>query len=268
MLKLPTGSAGSRLDIQKLQFDLFDDRYEVIERVSTKSRNIRIEIRSPREVVLVIPRHAPKYAAREFLKSREGWIQQKIAEMRQRHADAPLDPQRLNWDNRDRIPLRGVELPLRIVSTSMRNTSVRVDGEAINVFSPSAQLGDRAKLQRVLVQELQRQARQDAQRYMNEESARLGIRVGEPRIADQKTLWGSCAADGGISLSWRLVMAPPAVFRYVVIHELCHIRHHDHSDAFWALVTQQMPDFDAHRSWLREQGARLHLYLPSSRSAN
>ena len=267
MLKLPTGSKSRRVDIQKLQFDLFDDRYEVIERVSAKSRNIRIEIRSPREVVLVIPRHAPKYAAREFLKSREAWIQQKIAEMRQRHADVPLDPQRLNWDNRDRIPLRGVDLPIRVVSTSMRNISVRIDSEAITVFAPSAQLGDRAKLQRVLMQELQRQARQDAQRMMNEEAARLGIRVGEPRIADQKTLWGSCAADGGISLSWRLVMAPAAVFRYVVVHELCHIKHHDHSDAFWNLVAQQMPDFDAHRGWLRDQGARLHLYMPSTRSA-
>jgi predicted metal-dependent hydrolase len=265
VLKLRKGSAGVRLEIQKLQFDLFDDRYEVIERVSAKSRNIRIEIRSPREVVLVIPRHAPKYAAREFLKSREGWIQQKIAEMRQRHADMPLDPQRLNWDNRDRIPLRGVDMSVRVVSASLRNISVRVDSETISVFCPSAQLGGRPKLERVLRQEMQRLARQDAQRLMNEEATRLGLRAGEPRIADQKTLWGSCAADGGISLSWRLVMAPPAVFRYVVIHELCHIRHHDHSDAFWALVEKQMPDFDTHRRWLRDQGARLHLYLPPPR---
>ena len=253
------------MDIQKLQFDLFDDRYEVTERVSAKSRNIRIEVLSPREVVLVIPRYVPKYAAREFLQSREAWIRQKIAELRQRHGDMPLDPQRLNWDNRDRIPLRGRDLPVRVVSASLRNISVRVDNEAITVFCPSAQLGERPKLERVLRQELQKLARQEAQRLMNEEAARLGLRVGEPRIAYQKTLWGSCAADGGISLSWRLVMAPPAVFRYVVIHELCHIRHHDHSDAFWALVARQMPDFDVHRRWLRDQGARLHLHLPGMR---
>jgi predicted metal-dependent hydrolase len=255
----------ARLEIQKLQFDLFDDRYDVIERVSTKSRSIRIEIRSPREVVLVIPRHVPKYVAREFLQSRETWIRQKIAELRQRHADAPLDPQRLNWDNRDRLPLRGIELPVRVVGASLRNVSVRVDAEAISLFCPAARLGERAQLERALRQELQHQARQDARRLLDEESARLDLRAGEPRIADQKSLWGSCAANGNISLSWRLVMAPPAVFRYVVIHELCHIRHHDHSYAFWSLVAQQMADFDSQRRWLRDQGARLHLYLPAAR---
>jgi predicted metal-dependent hydrolase len=249
------------LETQKLQFDLFDERYEVIERVSAKARNIRIEIRSPREVVLVIPRRAPKYAAREFLQSREAWIRQKIAELRQRHADAPLDPQRLRWDNRDLLPLRGVDLPVRLVSASLRNISLRVEAEAITVFCPSALLGERARLERALRQELQHQARQDAQRLLVEESARLGLRHGELRLADQKSLWGSCAANGNISLSWRLVMAPPAVFRYVVVHELCHIRHHDHSDAFWALVARQLPDFETQRRWLKEQGLRLHLHL-------
>ena len=253
------------MEVQKLQFDLFDDRYEVIERVSAKSRNIRIEIRSPREVVLVIPRHAPKYAAREFLKSREAWIRQKIAELRQRHADVPLDPQRLNWDNRDRLPLRGADTPVRLVGASLRAINVRIESGAISVFCPSAQLGERAKLEHALRKELQHQARQDARRLLDEEAARLGLHAGEPRIADQKSLWGSCAANGNISLSWRLVMAPAAVFRYVVIHELCHIRHHDHSEAFWALVQHQMPDYDNHRRWLHDHGARLHWHLPGTR---
>ena len=255
------------METQKLQFDLFDERYSVVERVSAKARNIRIEIRSAREVVLVIPRRATKAEARAFLQSREAWIGQKIAELKQRHADAPLDPQRLNWDQRDRLPLRGVELPLRLVGASLRAINVRVDSDAITVFCPSAQLGERARLQRALRQHLQHLARQDARQLIDAEAARLALRPGALRIADQKSLWGSCAANGNISLSWRLLMAPPAVFRYVVIHELCHVRHHDHSDAFWALVAQQMPDFDSQRRWLRDYGARLHLHLPGSRAA-
>ena len=253
------------MEVQKLQFDLFDERYEVIERVSAKSRTIRIEIRSPREVVLVIPRYAAKSAARDFLKSRETWIRQKIAELRQRHGDRPLDPQRLNWDNRDRLPLRGNETPVRLVGASLRAINVRIESGTISVFCPSAQLGERARLELALRKELQHQARQDARRMLEEEATRLGLTAGEPRIADQKSLWGSCAANGTISLSWRLVLAPPVVFRYVVIHELCHIRHHDHSDAFWGLVARQMPDYERHRDWLRDHGARLHLYLPPAR---
>lgn len=249
------------LNIQKLQFDLFDDRYEVVERVSAKARNVRIEIRSPREVQLIIPRYVSKTAARQFLQERDVWVRQKIAELKQRLGDAPLDPQRLNWDGRDAIPLRGIELPICVDSVSLRRIHVRLDPDAITVFCPSAQRGESAKLQQALRKMLQHQARLDAERLLEEEALRLGLSYGELRIADQKSLWGSCAVGGNISLSWRLVMAPPAVFRYVVIHELCHIRHHDHSDNFWALVAQQMPEYESHRRWLKENGQRLHLHL-------
>lgn len=249
------------LNIQKLQFDLFDDRYEIVERVSAKARNVRIEIRSPREVQLIIPRYVSKTAAREFLQERESWVKQKIAELQQRYSDAPLDPQRLRWDSRDCIPLRGVEMPIHVASASLRSITVRLEPENITLFCPGAQRGESAKLEQALRKMLQHQARLDAERLLEEEALRLGLRYGELRIADQKSLWGSCAVGGNISLSWRLVMAPPAVFRYVVIHELCHIRHHDHSDNFWALVAQQMPEYESHRRWLKENGQRLHLHL-------
>ena len=249
------------LNIQKLQFDLFDERYEVIERVSAKARNIRIVIRSPREVALIIPRYASKTAAREFVQSRDGWIRQKIAELRQRLGDSPLDPQQLRWDGRDLIPLRGVDTPVRVASASLRTLTVRLEPEAITLFCPTAQLGESGKLEQALRKSLQHQARRDAESLLEQEALRLGVRQGQLRIADQKSLWGSCAVDGNISLSWRLVMAPPVVFRYVVIHELCHIRHHDHSDKFWALVAQQMPEFETHRRWLKDQGHRLHCVL-------
>lgn len=246
------------MNIQKLQFDLFDERYEVIERVSAKARNIRIEVRSAREVALIIPRYVSKTAAREFLQSRDSWIRQKIAELKQRHGDRPLDPQRLRWDGSDRIPLRGVETPVKLAAASLRSLTVRLDPEAITLFCPAAQLGESAKLEQALRKALQHQARRDAETLLDQEAVRLGLRYGSLRIGDQKSLWGSCTAGGNISLSWRLVMAPPAVFRYVVIHELCHIRHHDHSEKFWTLVAQQMPDYDTHRRWLREHAARLH----------
>jgi predicted metal-dependent hydrolase len=249
------------LNLQKLQFDLFDDRYDVIERVSAKARNVRIEIRSPREVQLIIPRYVSKTAARAFLQQRESWVRQKITELRQRLGDTPLDSQRLRWDGDDRIPLRGVEMPIAVAPASVRSVNVRLEPQAITLFCPSAQLGDSAKLEQALRKMLQHQARLDAERLLDEEAQRLGLRYGGLRIADQRSLWGSCAVGGNISLSWRLVMAPPTVFRYVVIHELCHLRHHDHSDAFWALVEQQMPEFEIHRRWLKENGQRLHLYL-------
>ena len=79
------------------------------------------------------------------------------------------------------------------------------------------------------------------------------------RIGDQKTRWGSCSADKVLSFSWRLVLAPPEVLDYVVIHELCHLTQMDHSPAFWNKVALADPDYRAHRKWLKDNADTLIL---------
>ena len=83
------------------------------------------------------------------------------------------------------------------------------------------------------------------------------------RIADGSSRWGSCSRTGTVSLSWRLMLAPFHVLDYVVVHELCHLRHLDHGRAFWAAVEELRPDWrDAH-DWLRAHGTELHAYDPA-----
>lgn len=107
-------------------------------------------------------------------------------------------------------------------------------------------------------QELKSRAEQQARGLLDEEAARLGLRYAALRIRDPRTRWGSCGPDGSIMLSMRLALAPPEVFRYVVVHELCHLRWHGHGPRFWHLVARQMPGFEAQRAWLRRHGAALH----------
>ncbi|MGB2488958.1 MAG: M48 family metallopeptidase [Candidatus Puniceispirillales bacterium] len=71
-------------------------------------------------------------------------------------------------------------------------------------------------------------------------------------IRDQKSRWGSCSTTRKLSFSWRLIMAPPQVLRYVVIHEAAHLKHHNHGQEFWLLVHDLMPEYDMHRNWLKE----------------
>lgn len=78
-------------------------------------------------------------------------------------------------------------------------------------------------------------------------------------IRDQKTRWGSCSARGTLSFNWRLMLAPPAVLDYVVVHELCHLTHMDHSSAFWQAVADVCPDYRTHRKWLKDHGHELVL---------
>ena len=97
-----------------------------------------------------------------------------------------------------------------------------------------------------------------------EASDRYSTALGRPysriTLRDTRSRWGSCTVDGGLMYSWRLILAPPAVLDYVAAHEVAHLRHMDHSAAFWDTVTDLYGDWTPQRRWLREHGAALHRY--------
>lgn len=78
-------------------------------------------------------------------------------------------------------------------------------------------------------------------------------------VRDQKTRWGSCSSRGTLSFNYRLIFAPPEVLDYVVVHELCHLTHMNHSKDFWNMVGSVMPEYKTYKSWLREHGHELTL---------
>lgn len=78
-------------------------------------------------------------------------------------------------------------------------------------------------------------------------------------IRDQKTRWGSCSAKGTLSFNWRLLLAPPSIPDYVIVHELCHLTHMNHSAAFWKKVESVYPDYRTARKWLKDHGHELVL---------
>ena len=78
---------------------------------------------------------------------------------------------------------------------------------------------------------------------------------------DTKSRWGSCTSNGTIMLNWRLIMAPPSVYKYVIIHELSHLVHMDHSSFFWRQVSELHPNYRDDRDWLRTNGKELRKYI-------
>lgn len=87
----------------------------------------------------------------------------------------------------------------------------------------------------------------------------LNVTYRKIRIAEQKTVWGSCSSSGTLSFHWKLMLAPIRVQEYVIVHEMCHLVEMNHSKAFWSLVESQMPDYKEQRKWLKENGHMLRL---------
>jgi len=86
-------------------------------------------------------------------------------------------------------------------------------------------------------------------------ASELGFTWNRLFIRSQKTKWGTCSAKGHISLNWRLVKCPETIRRYIIIHELCHTVHLNHSPAFWGLVKSHYTEVDSAHKWLKTQGS-------------
>ena len=91
---------------------------------------------------------------------------------------------------------------------------------------------------------------------------RFDVEYHRIRIGGQRTLWGSCSPGGTLSFNWRLVLTPPEVLDYVVVHELCHLRVPIHSQRFWALVERHRAHWRQQRDWLRDNGSELLVFRP------
>ncbi len=101
---------------------------------------------------------------------------------------------------------------------------------------------------------LKKAAKKDLTARVEAFAARMGVSCGRIAIRHQKSKWGSCSSSGNLNLNCLLMLTPEYVRDYVVVHELSHRKHMNHSPAFWAEVARILPDYKTARAWLRENG--------------
>ena len=110
------------------------------------------------------------------------------------------------------------------------------------------------KLSLLQIQELADQAVKVIPERVKYFAPLVGVSYGKITIRNQRTRWGSCSGEGNLNFNCLLMLVPAEVLDYVVVHELCHRKEMNHSAQFWAEVERVIPDWKAHRRWLREQG--------------
>jgi len=225
-------------------------------RRSRRALRLRITVR-PDGVDVVAPVRAGEQEIADFVAHHGDWVQTKVSALRRALAAHP-GPERLAAGGR--VPFRGRPVELRIAPCAGPRLAVSYrDGFEVRLPARLPEDERDAAVEAALRHWLKREARRDAERWTALHGPRHGLVPRGLRIKEQKQLWGSCSARGTLNLNWRLILAPEAVFEYVVVHELCHLRVRNHQKEFWRLVEQVLPDYDPPRRWLRVNGHLLSL---------
>ena len=219
-------------------------------RVSDRARRVRVQV-GPAGVVLVVPRRASRSQAEEFLRSQMDWVQHQLA--RQQQAAAARAARRPPAGS---FLWRGEILAPEVVEDPGLRYCARValqDGRPRVRVPPGH--GDLAP--RALWAWLRDQARFTLEDRVRALAPVMAVRPQRVQLRDQRSRWGSCSRRGTLSFNWRIIMAPPPVLDYLVVHELAHLAEHNHGPRFWALVARHDPEYRPHQRWLKEHAETL-----------
>lgn len=200
---------------------------------------------------LTLPPRASLAAGERFVRQHRHWLDAQL-----QHYAVAAQP-RLQRDRTDTLPLRGASLPLRW--RAGRYTRVLHEDAAL-WLEVSARAGD-AALTRALRDFYEAQARADIGRWLPHYLPSLPRAPSRVQLKCSTSQWGSLSPDGTLSLDLSLVLARPSAFEYVLVHELCHLLHANHSRAFWDEVEARFPHWHAERDYFRADGQRLKATL-------
>ncbi|MET4102090.1 putative metal-dependent hydrolase [Roseovarius sp. MBR-78] len=192
------------------------------------------------QVTLTVPQGVSETEALGFARSRADWLRRTLA----------AQPSGVTIAPGAMLPIEG-EL-CEVVPGSGRQ--VRLGRGLVHVPGAEDMLAPRLRAW------LRARARDRLAAASDHHAQRLGLGYSRLALRDTRSRWGSCSAQGALSYSWRLILAPPEVLDYVAAHEVAHLAEMNHSPAFWAVVARLLPGYDAPRAWLRREGAGLHRY--------
>jgi predicted metal-dependent hydrolase len=208
-------------------------------RRSPRARRVRVSVDGEGAVSVTLPKRAAKREADAAVRELAPWIERRRRALARAAAEVARTP--------GTVPYLGAEL--KLLPQPGRTRVHRRGGELL------VPAHDREALERWY----RRAARTEIGPRLDAAVARAGTTYTKLTIRNQKTRWGSCASTGAMSFNWRLLLAPEAVLDYVVEHEVCHLDVMDHSQRFWTLLEQRVPDWRDHAAWLRRYGSTLVL---------
>ena len=225
-------------------------RYEL---VRSNRKTLALTVDRDGRLTVRAPLHLPVSQIEAFVMQKQEWIEKTQARLK----SLPPRATRLTLREGESLPYLGRTLSLHLAA--VRRVACQ-DGQLM--------VPQNAQSLAPVVCWLEDQARHELQIRTRAQSQALGLTPGTLRLSRAHGRWGSMSTRGTISLNRSLIFCPPEVIDYVIVHELCHIAHPNHSAAFWARVAKHCPNYRALRDWLKTHSSLIFIWPDASAGAN
>ncbi len=215
-------------------------------RTSKRARRMALRLDPKERVIqLVVPQRANIKKAWAFAEDHREWIEQTLSSL----------PPLVRFENRAVVPVLGQDRTVRITyDMTLKRTCILLNNNEISILTnkhdPSA------RIRRHLIS----LAQETFDKLAHEKAQTIGLAPMSVRVRDTKSRWGSCSDDGRLSFSWRLIFAPACAMDYVIAHEVAHLKHMNHSRAFWNLCRQLSDNYLEGRHWMQNNAHELMRY--------
>jgi len=220
--------------------------------IYSQRKSVGINLDEHGNVTVRAPKHLKLEEAEKIILKKASWILKKKNELENKQKMSTPK----QYVDGELFLYLGEEMPLNIVLNPHRtHLEVIFKGDQIKVRTPVA---DPHNLRRAMEGWYRYKTEDFVLKCIHYYKTKFPTVINRVLIKEQKSRWGSCSSKGNLNFNWRLSMAPPEVIEYIVVHEMCHLVHMNHSKEFWTLVESMVPDHKKHKEWLKTNGRMLY----------
>jgi predicted metal-dependent hydrolase len=222
-----------------------------VKRSRKRKRTISLQISDKSELVIAAPYFTPISEINRFVREKQNWIHKTI----QKHKEESIKNKEKEYINGEMFYYLGESFPLEVFFEQNELKGLVFWGNRF--YLNTADAAENGIF--YFVSWYKKKAKQHLRQRVDFFSQEFNLRTEKVKITSAEKRWGSCSADDNLSFSFRLMMAPPDIIDYVIVHELMHIKEKNHSAAFWKLIEMVMPEYKIHRLWLKENNHKFIL---------
>ncbi|MBN1273644.1 MAG: M48 family metallopeptidase [Candidatus Aminicenantes bacterium] len=218
--------------------------------LSRRAKHVRLSLEPGGRLKVVLPSGRRKYSIPDILEKNRRWIIKNLDNLsRKNRPDFPL-----TFADGSALPLLNSLYRIKIIPVTGNTESFRWNGRFLEL-----RLRDRtpSRVRTAVIVWYKEMSRLYLDRRIPVLSAKMMVRPGAVRVKNQRTLWGSCSRKGNLNFNWRLMLLTPETADYLIIHELAHLLHLNHSKRFWHTIEKYCPEYKKHKAELREKNSWL-----------